>query len=184
LPTRPTAYTRTAVGLHWAIAFLIFAAFPLGLYMHGLALSPNKIRLFNYHKWIGIAVLLLGTVRVVWRLIHRPPGLPATMARWERFAARGAHLLFYTLIVTVPLSGWLMSSATGFQTVWFGVIPLPDLVGKDKELGRFLLELHRNLDYLLLGLVSVHVVAALKHQFFAHDDILAQIIPFLHKSDS
>jgi cytochrome b561 len=151
--------------------------------MHGLALSPNKLRLFNYHKWIGITVLLLGAVRVAWRLIYRPPDLPATMAQWERSAARAMHLLFYALLVAVPLSGWLMSSATGFQTVWFGVIPLPDLIGKDKEFGRFLLELHSNLNYLLLGLVAVHVAAALKHQFFAHDNILTQMIPFLRKSD-
>ena len=183
MPTRPPAYTWTAVGLHWAIALLILAAFPLGLYMHGLSLSPNKLRLINYHKWIGITVLLLGVVRVAWRLIYRPPDLPATMTEWERSVAVATHLLFYALIVAVPLSGWLMSSATGFQTVWFGIIPLPDLVGRDKEFGRFLLELHSNLDYLLLGLVVVHVAAALKHQFFAQDDILTKMIPFMHKSD-
>jgi len=184
LSTPPAAYTRTAVVLHWAIALLIFAAFPLGVYMHGLALSPNKIRLFNYHKWIGITALLLAVIRLAWRLIYRPPALPLTMAPWERSAAFAMHLFLYVLIVAAPLSGWLMSSATGFQTVWFGVIPLPDLIGKDKEFGRFLVELHRNLDYLLIALVGLHVAAALKHHFFAHDDILAQMIPFLRKADS
>lgn len=184
MPTQPPAYTRTAVGLHWAIALLIFAAFPLGVYMHDLAMSPSKLRLFNYHKWIGIAALLLVLVRLAWRLIYRPPELPPTMAPWERSAALAMHLLLYVLIVAAPLSGWLMSSATGFQTVWFGVIPLPDLIGKDKEFGRFLVELHRNLDYLLIALVGLHIAAALKHHFFAHDNVLAQMIPFLRKSDS
>jgi cytochrome b561 len=181
LPTQPVAYTRSAIGLHWAIAFLIFAAFPLGLYMHNLPLSPDKLRLFNYHKWIGIAALMLAVVRVAWRLAYRPPDLPPAMAPWERSAAWAMHLLLYVLIVAAPLSGWLMSSATGFQTVWFGVIPLPDLIGKDKELGQFLLDLHRNLNYLLITLAGLHLAAALKHHIFARDDILTQMIPFLRK---
>jgi cytochrome b561 len=184
LPTKSAAYTRTAVGLHWAIALLIFAAFPLGVYMHDLLLTPYKLRLVNYHKWIGMTALIVAVVRVAWRLVYRPPDLPAAMQLWERSAAVAMHLLLYALIFAAPLTGWLMSSATGFQTVLFGVIPLPDLIGKDKELGQFLLELHRNLDYLLIALVGVHIVAALKHHFFAHDDILTQMIPFLRKSDS
>jgi cytochrome b561 len=181
LPTQAVAYTRTAIGLHWAIALLIFAAFPLGVYMHDLPLTPDKLRLFNYHKWIGMAALMLAIVRLAWRLIYRPPDLPPAMARWERSTALAIHLLLYALIIAAPLSGWLMSSATGFQTVWFGVIPLPDLIGKDKEFGEFLLELHRNLNYLLIALVGVHVAAALKHHIFARDDILTQMIPFLRK---
>ena len=184
MPTKSAAYTRTAVSLHWAIALLIFAAFPLGVYMHDLLLTPYKLRLVNYHKWIGMTALIVAVVRVAWRLVYRPPDLPATMQLWERSAALAMHLLLYALIFAAPLTGWLMSSATGFQTVLFGVIPLPDLIGKDKELGQFLLELHRNLDYLLIALVGVHIVAALKHHFFAHDGILTQMIPFLRKSDS
>jgi len=183
LSTRVPTYTRTAVALHWAIALLISAAFPLGLYMHGLALSPTKLRLFNYHKWIGMTALMLVVVRLLWRSIYRPPELPATMARWERIGALAMHLLLYALMVAAPLSGWLMSSATGFQTVWFGVIPLPDLIGKDKEFGRFLMELHKNLDYLLIALVGLHIAAALRHHFIVHDGVLAQMLPFLRKSD-
>jgi cytochrome b561 len=182
LPTQPPAYTRTAVILHWAIALLIFAAFPLGVYMHDLPLSPGKLKLFSYHKWIGITALTLAVVRVAWRLIHRPPDPPATMPRWERFAALAMHYLLYALIFAVPLSGWLMSSATGFQTVWFGVIPLPDLIGKDKEIGRVLLELHQSLNFLMITLVGGHVAAALKHHFVAHDHILTHMIPFIRKS--
>ncbi len=182
MTTKSAAYTRAAISLHWVIALLIFAAFPLGVYMHNLLLSPYKLRLFNYHKWIGMTVLALAIIRVVWRIVYRPPALPATMARWERSAAFAMHILLYVLIFVAPMTGWLMSSATGFQTVLFGVIPIPDLVGKDKELGQFLLELHRNLDYLLIALVGVHIAAALKHHFLAHDDILRQMIPFLRKS--
>ena len=183
MTTKSDAYTRAAICMHWAIALFIFAAFPLGVYMHDLLLSPYKLRLFNYHKWIGVTVLILAVVRTVWRHIYRPPDLPATMAGWEQSAAFAMHIFLYVLILVAPLTGWLMSSATGFQTVLFGVIPLPDLVGKDKELGLFLLELHRNMDYLLIALVGIHIAAALKHHFLSHDDVLSQMIPFLRKTD-
>jgi cytochrome b561 len=182
LPRRPSAYTRGAISFHWAIALLIFAAFPLGLYMHNLPLSPDKLKLFSYHKWIGITALILAVARVVWRVNHRPPDLPTTMPRWERFSALAIHILLYALILAVPLSGWLMSSATGFQTVWFGVLPLPDLIGKDKEFGRLLLELHQTLNFLLITLVGGHIAAALKHHFLTHDHILIRMVPFLRKS--
>jgi cytochrome b561 len=174
-------YTTTAVTLHWLVALLIFAAFPLGLYMHDLPLSPYKLRLFSYHKWIGITVLLLAVIRVTWRSTHRPPLMPDTMLRWEKIAAESVHYLLYTLIFIIPITGWLMSSAKGFQTVWFGVLPLPDLVGKDKELGKLLEEVHAYLNYIMLGLVVAHVGASLKHHFIERDDILTRMVPFLGK---
>ncbi len=184
MPTHSTSYNLTAIGLHWAIALLIFATFPIGLYMHDLALTPYKLRLFNYHKWIGVAVLLLAVLRVLWRNFYRPPELPATMPRWERSAALAMHLLLYILLLAAPISGWLASSANGFQTVWFGILPLPDVVGKNQELGRLLFEVHRNANYLLIALVGAHAAAALKHHFLARDNVLAQMIPFLNRSDS
>jgi len=172
-------YTKTAVILHWLIALLIFAAFPLGLYMHDLPLSPTKLRLYSYHKWIGVTVFLFAVIRVYWRSTHRPPVLPDTMLRWEKIAAESVHHLLYILIFIVPVTGWLMSSAKGFQTVWFGVLPLPDLVGKNKELGDLLHEVHEMLNYIMLGLVIAHVGAAIKHHFIERDDILTRMVPFL-----
>ena len=174
-------YTNTAVTLHWLVALLIFAAFPLGLYMHDLPLSPHKLRLYNYHKWMGVTVVMFAVIRVYWRATHRPPAMPQHMKEWERLAAHATHFALYALIFAVPVSGWLMSSAKGFQTVWFGVLPLPDLVGKDKELGDLLREVHELLNYLLLGLVFAHIGAALKHHFVERDDILTRMVPFLGK---
>jgi len=178
----PNHYTRTAIALHWAVALLIFANLPLGVYMHDLPLSPIKLRLFSYHKWIGVTVFLLAVLHTSWRFTHRPPPLPDTMPRWEKLAGRATHYLLYALIFAVPLSGWLMSSAKGVQTVWFGVLPLPDLVGKNKELGDLLKEVHESLNFTMLGLVLVHVGGALKHYFIERDGILARMIPFLRRS--
>ena len=158
-------YSPPAIVLHWLLALLIFVTFPLGVYMHELPLSPDKLKLYSYHKWIGITILLLASLRVMWRVTHTPPPLPDDMARWQRRASQVVHGLLYVLILAIPLSGWLMSSAKGFQTVWFGVLPLPDLIGKDKALGDLLAGVHQALNFTLLALVILHVGAALKHHF-------------------
>ena len=174
-------YTMTAVRLHWLVALLIFAALPLGLYMSDLPLSPLKLKLISYHKWLGVTVFLLAILRLAWRVGHTPPPLPASMPGWQKYAAHGLHHLLYLLLFAIPLSGWLMSSAKGFQTVYLGVLPLPDLIGKDKELGDLLKAVHTVLNYGLLALLGVHVAASLQHHFIDRDDILIRMLPFLDK---
>lgn len=171
-----TRYTSTAIALHWLMALLIFAAFPLGLYMSDLHLSPLKLQLYSYHKWIGITVLMLAVLRVLWRATHTPPPLPDTIARWQRIASGVLHQSLYLLLFAVPMSGWLMSSAKGFKTVWLGVVPLPDLVGKNKELGHLLENVHQSLNYLLLLLVVAHIAAALKHKYLDRDEVMARML--------
>lgn len=167
-------YTRPAVVLHWLVALLIFAAFPLGLYMSDLPLSPTKLQLYSWHKWMGITVLMLALLRVLWRATHTPPALP-DIAIWERRASAAAHGLLYALIIAAPLSGWLMSSAKGFQTVWFGVLPLPDLIAKNRDLGETLEEVHEILNFIMAGLVCLHVAGALKHQFVDRQPFLRRM---------
>lgn len=168
-------YSTPAIVLHWLVALLIFAGFPLGLYMVDLPLSPDKLRLYSYHKWIGVTVLVLAVLRVAWRTTHTPPPLPAGIAAWQRRASRIVHGLLYLLLIAIPLSGWLMSSAKGFQTVWFGVLPLPDLVGKDKALGDLLAGVHKTLNFTLLALVVLHVGAALQHHFIERRPFLQRM---------
>ncbi len=167
-------YPRSAIALHWLVALLIFVTFPLGVYMHELPVSPDKLKLYSYHKWIGITILMLASARVMWRMTYTPPPLPGNMALWQQRVSHIVHGLLYVLILAIPLSGWLMSSAKGFQTVWFGVLPLPDLVGKDKALGELLAGVHQTLNFSLLVLVVLHVAAALKHQFLER-------LPFLQR---
>ena len=171
-------YTNTAIALHWLIAFLILATFPLGVYMSNLPLSPDKLKFHSWHKWIGITLLMLAVLRLLWRAKHMPPRLPDPMPRWQRRASHAVHFLPYTLFFAVPLSGWTMSSAKGFQTVWFGMLPLPDLVGKDKALGQLLTTLHQGLNLVLVALIATHVAAAVKHHFIDRDATLRRILPF------
>lgn len=170
-------YTATAIALHWLIALGIGATFALGLYMHELPLSPTKLKLYSWHKWAGVGLFALACARLAWRLGHRPPALPPTMSPLARHAAGLAHGLLYALILAVPLTGWLMSSAKGFQTVWFGLLPLPDLVAKDAQLGERLEDVHKMLNFIMLSLVGAHVAAALKHHFIDRDGVLARMLP-------
>lgn len=177
-------YTRTAIALHWLTALLIVVLLPLGIYMADLALSPLKLKLISYHKWLGVTVFLLLLLRLGWRLGHVPPPLPDSMPLWQRQAAHGLHHLMYLLLFAIPLSGWLMSSAKGFQTVYLGLLPLPDLISKDKALGDVLGQVHETLNMTLLVLLLAHVGAALKHHYIERDGILARMLPFLDKGTS
>jgi len=174
-------YTRVAITLHWLIALAMFANLALGSLMTEMAISPQKLRLYSYHKWLGVSVFVLALARIAWRLTHPPPALPLGLRPWERMAASVSHALLYALTLAVPLSGWLFSSAKGFQTVWFGVLPIPDLLAKDALLADFLVAVHGNLNGLMVLVVTAHVAAALKHHFLARDPVLARMLPLVRR---
>jgi len=173
------SYTATAIALHWLVAALIVGAFTIGLIAVELAVSPQKLKLYSWHKWIGVSIALLALVRIGWRLWHPAPALPSGMRRWEQHVATGTHVLLYVLLLAIPVTGWLMSSASGFPVVYFGVLPLPDLVAKDKALADTLKLVHYALNKTLLVLVVLHVAAALKHHVLDRDDVLTRMLPFL-----
>lgn len=177
--TSPAEYTRTAIGLHWIAAVLILGNLAFGLYMVDLPLSPAKLRYYSWHKWAGVTIFLLSALRMLWRLRQPAPALPAAMPDWQRKVAASSHHVLYVFFFAAPLSGWLFSSAAGFPTVYFGVLQLPDLVGKNPELADVLKVIHRVANYALAALVVLHVVAAVKHHLVDRDEVLARMLPFL-----
>jgi cytochrome b561 len=170
-------YTGTARALHWLAALLIFCGFGLGLFMTGLEFSPAKFRYYAWHKWIGITVFLLTAARLAWRAGHPAPPLPPAMPSWQVGASLASHAALYALMLAIPLSGWVYSSSTGVSVVYLGLVPLPDLVPKDREVAKTLLLVHRSLNYLLAAIVTIHVAAALKHQFVDRDGVLDRMLP-------
>lgn len=174
-------YTGVAIGLHWLIGIMILMSLSVGLYMVGLALSPNKLRLYSWHKWAGVTIFMLVLVRSLWRLTHAAPPLPDDVPVWQRKVAEATHYALYALLIVIPLTGWLMSSAKGFQTVYFGVIPIPDMLAKNEGMGETLALVHRYLNYSMIGLVIAHIAAALKHHFIDKDDILRRMLPARHQ---
>ncbi len=170
-------YTATAKSLHWLMAVMLFGLLALGLYMTELPLSPEKLKLYSWHKWAGVTVFLLLFFRLLWRIKNPPPPLPESMPRILQLIAHAGHFGLYALMFAIPLSGWLMSSAKGFQTVYFGVLPIPDLIEKNKELGHLLAEVHETLSWLFIILLVGHIAAALKHHIIDKDDILLRMLP-------
>jgi cytochrome b561 len=170
-------YTPPARLLHWLMAALLIGLLALGFYMSDLPLSPEKLQLYAWHKWAGVTAFILLAIRLLWRATHRPPALPASMSATAQRMAHLGHLALYALMIAIPLSGWLMSSAKGFQTVYFGVLPIPDLLAKNPELGELLATLHGGLNLLLVLTVLGHAAAALKHHFVDRDDVLRRMLP-------
>lgn len=176
----PTAYGATAIGLHWIIALSIFAAFGLGLYMTGIpGFTPTKLKLYSWHKWLGVTVFALAVLRVLWRATHAAPPVAAGTPVWQARAATVVHRLLYALIVVVPLTGYFYSLAAGVPVVYLGVLPLPVLIEADDTLKEVLKQAHLWLNYLMAAIVAVHAAAAIKHQAIDRDGTLARMLPFL-----
>jgi cytochrome b561 len=171
-------YRWPLVGMHWLTLLLIAAAYVIGSLLDDMALSPLKLKLFSWHKWLGMLVLILLPLRMALRLSDRIDHA-AGLLPWEAKASAAVHGLLYLLMLVAPILGWLLSSASGFQVVLFGVLPLPDLVGKNKELADLLKELHEGSVNLLLALVALHAAAAIYHQRIRHDGVLARMVPWL-----
>ncbi len=170
-------YTGVAIALHWVGALLVFGGFGLGLFMTGLDFSPAKLRYYAWHKWIGITVFVVAAARLAWRAGAPPPPLPASVPDWHRRASVVVHRLLYALMLAIPVSGWLYSSATGVSVVYLGLVPLPNLVAKDRDVARGLLVVHQTLDFTLAAAVALHVGAALKHHYVDRDGLLARMLP-------
>lgn len=172
-------YTRTAIFLHWLMAFGLVGAFALGTYVEGLPFSPSKLKLISWHKWAGMALFGLVVARLIWRFTHRAPELPKEMAPMSRMMAHAGHWLLYALMLAIPLTGWLASSAQGVSVVWLGIWQLPDLIGKNPELGTRLQDAHRVMNYVMLAAVVGHALAAAHHHFIRRDRVLARMLPFV-----
>jgi len=172
-------YTPLQLALHWLMALMIAGGLVMGGMIEDMPLSPLKLKLLSWHKWNGITVLLLAILRLAVRYATGTPPLPASVPVWQQWLARAGHGLLYLLMILIPLSGWLMSSAKGFPVNYFGVLPLPDLIGKDAGLADWLKLGHERLCQLLLVALAAHVAAALKHHYFDRDTILQRMLPFI-----
>jgi cytochrome b561 len=174
-------YTLVAMALHWSLALSLAGLFCVGVYMTDLPFSPWRLKLYNWHKWAGITFLTLSVLRLLWRITHRPPALPAAITQampdWQARAYHATHHLLYLLFFAVPLLGWAYSSAAGFPIVWFGQITLPDLLGADKALAELIKPLHKLAALALVALAGLHVAAALKHHWIDRDGLLLRMLP-------
>lgn len=178
-----TRYDGVAIAIHWLTAIAIIAQFVLGWTMTSMRPGSSlHFSLYQWHKSVGMTILALSILRLVWRLLHRPPPLPA--AAWEKRAAKLSHGLLYVLLVALPISGWAVVSASplNIPTALYGILPLPHLPVlpdlPDKRAAEQVLKvLHEFGGWILLGLLGAHIGAALRHHFLIRDDVLARMLP-------
>ena len=166
-----------AKSLHWLVAALIFIQFALGWTAELWRRSPTKVDLFVWHKSIGILVLTLAVARLCWRMASRPPAPPAGVPLWERRAAQAGHALLYLLIIAMPLSGWVINSASNFPLKLFWLVPLPAITPPSETMEEVAKTVHLTLFWTLAAVVAGHVAAALRHHFIKHTDVLVRMLP-------
>ncbi len=185
-------YTSVAIGLHWLIATLAIGQIAGGLYMEGLPDSANaeRFQLIQLHKSFGITILLLTLARLGWRLTHPAPALPSAMPQWQKTSARVLHWGFYALLIGLPLGGWAMVSASPLadtvKTYLFGVVPWPHLpffegVADRRALAGTIGDMHEFGAKVMIGMIVLHIGAAMKHWLMDGDGVLESMLPFMPK---
>lgn len=173
--TAVARYDRGAILLHWAIAFLIAAAFLLGLTVDDFP-KAYKDAVVNTHSLLGLGILLLTLIRIGWRLGHPPPPAPKSMSAPMELFSKLAHVLLYILMLAVPLIGLPTLFYRG-QGLEFGLFQLPTFLPRTPEIFRPLTELHEIGAYALVGLAAGHIAAALYHQWVLRDALIARMLP-------
>ena len=167
-------YTRTAIALHWLIAALVLVELAHGWWMQEIPKQPPGLRAdaFNLHKSAGLVVLALMLIRLGWRIAHRPPALPP-MLKWQAFLAKANHVLLYTMVIAMPLSGYLGSVFSGYPIKWFGVT-LPAWGWADPTIKDWMSVVHLTTSWILLVSLCLHITGTIKHTL-AGDRVMARM---------
>jgi cytochrome b561/polyisoprenoid-binding protein YceI len=164
--------------LHWLIVLLVLGQWLLMQRAESLPLGAAKLQAINAHKSLGMSILALTFLRLVWRWLNPVPSLAGLARPWERALARASHVALYGLLLALPLTGWLMSSARNYPVSWFGLFQFPDAVAPDATLYRRMNELHHALFATLTMVAALHVLGALKHHFLDRNTTLRRMLPF------
>lgn len=178
LSNTDSRYGLVATALHWVIVAGIVAQYFLAEAAEDREHEPaTAFDPAGLHTSIGITILALAVLRVLWRVVEPPPSLPQTMKRYERVLARSTHFAFYILLFALPITGWALAWVDHESIGVFGLFDLPQLriaaLTEDQ-----LEEIHEALFNGLLGLATLHIAAALKHQFFDRDNVLRSMLPW------
>lgn len=182
LKNTESTYGSLHRAFHWIMAVMIICMIAVGMYIHGLdadnpAEAPTKAALGGLHKATGIVLLLLVTLRALWVYGGPRPGLPDSVPRWQRLAAKAIHHTFYVLMFAMPVSGYVMSSYAQKGVNMYGLFEIPPLFAeKNIDMAKAVFEVHEALAWLLLTLILAHVAVAAKHHFMDRDNILRRML--------
>ena len=175
--TRPEHYAPMAKWLHWIIALLVLMIIPAGIVMSNATPGPLQDRLYMLHRSTGVLILALVLVRILVRVTYGAPPPYAGLTRFERIASTAAHHTLYMLLLLMPLAGWMMASAFGATTSFYGLFDLPNLVGKNEALFKVLNFAHKAGGILMVLVIVAHLGGALMHTFIKRDVVLWRMLP-------
>jgi cytochrome b561 len=171
--------------IHWLMAALIFVALPLGVWASLLpGGSGTRIEILFFHKSIGVTVFGLIALRIVWRLIVGAPAYAEPLGKVIRVASRAGHLALYALMIAMPVSGYVASSAGGRAVPWFGLFELPRLVAKDRSLAVAASWAHLVFAWMLAFVLVVHLGAVVWHATIKRDSVLTRMWPSFRPASS
>ena len=174
-PAGKTAhFAPIAIFLHWVLAILVPAMIGLGWYMLSIEENPGSPWYFALHKSVGIVIAILVLSRVAWRLGHRPHPLPATMPDWQVKASRISHWMLYGAMIAMPLCGTIGALFSKDGIAFFG-LAVPRLVAPDRAVAEAFFSAHSVIAWVLVGLIAIHVVAAMKHLFINRDGVFQRM---------
>jgi len=172
-------YGVVAKVFHWTMAVLIVFSWGLGTWMVDIESLGEKFSWYQVHKSWGVVIFGLAVLRLAWRYAAPRPVLPREMKPHEKLMAHLAHIGLYGLMIAIPVTGWLMSSASPFpaETRVFDLFALPHPIAPDEAVKEFWLMVHVRLTDALALLLLLHVAAALKHHYVNRDDVLRRMLP-------
>ena len=171
-------YSIGAMIFHWVIAIAVIVNWRIAENAEH-AEMPEKAAVFADHKALGILILLLTVGRLLWRWTHPVPPLPSDLAKWEATLARAVHIIFYVLLIGLPLGGWVANSLAGREIDMFGLFTIPPLpVGDDPEAAKTIFGLHATGGSVFIYLIALHILGALKHTFFDKNGGIFRMLPF------
>lgn len=162
--------------LHWGIVALVATQLVLGMRAADLPFGLARLQLLAQHKSFGMTVLMLIAVRLAWRLGNQVPASP-DMRSWARHLAHLTHWGFYLLLVAIPISGWILSSASNLTVSWFQLFTWPDLVEVNTVVAERSKTLHHVLVATLVAMIVLHIAAAVLHQFVWRDGLILRMLP-------
>jgi cytochrome b561 len=175
--TRTDGYPATSKLLHWLVALCVLTTAPVAIAMVRVDKGPTQDMLYNFHKSLGVLILVLMLLRLINRLVVGAPVPDPNIEPWQKTVSSAVHGLLYVSLLAMPIVGYIANSAYGAPTPFFGLFTLPKIVGDNQDLAKQLFTLHRWVGFLVIALVVVHVGAALYHYFIRGDEVVKRMLP-------
>jgi cytochrome b561 len=173
--TAQLQYGTTAKVFHWLIVALLAVQFPIGWLMPDLHRDMKPGVPMALHVSFGLTILVLITLRFVWRLTH-PVSPESSLTGWQRLFSEGVHWLLYLLVFATTLTGWMFASFRGWTLSYFGLLPFPMLAPASQAYNRVIDGWHQVAEWSLLIVVVLHVATALVHRYVYRDGIMQRML--------